>query len=65
MREDWSGTLVLNLQPAEERGSGARAMIRDGIFERFPRPDFNLALHVSADLPAGKVVCTRMGNGKC
>ena len=55
MREDWSGTLVLNLQPAEERGSGARAMIRDGIFERFPRPDFNLALHVSADLPAGKV----------
>ena len=41
MREDWSGTLVLNLQPAEERGSGARAMIRDGIFERFPRPDFN------------------------
>ena len=55
MREDWSGTLVLNLQPAEERGSGARAMIRDGIFERFPRPDFNLALHVSADLPTGKV----------
>ena len=55
MRGDWSGTLVLNLQPAEERGSGARAMIRDGIFERFPRPDFNLALHVSADLPAGKV----------
>ena len=55
MREDWSGTLVLNLQPAEERGSGARAMIRDGIFERFPRPDFNLALHVSADLPVGKV----------
>jgi len=55
MREDWSGTVVLNLQPAEERGSGARAMIRDGIFERFPRPDFNLALHVSADLPAGKV----------
>ncbi len=55
MREDWSGTLVLNLQPAEERGSGARAMIRDGIFKRFPRPDFNLALHVSADLPAGKV----------
>jgi len=55
MRGDWSGTLVLNLQPAEERGSGARAMIRDGIFERFPRPDFNLALHVSADLPTGKV----------
>ena len=55
MREDWSGTLVLNLQPAEERGSGARAMIRDGIFERFPRPDFNLGLDVSADLTTGKV----------
>jgi len=54
-RNGWSGTLVLNLQPAEERGSGARAMIKDGIFKRFPRPDFNLALHVSADLPAGKV----------
>lgn len=55
LKDQWSGTLVLNLQPAEERGSGARAMIKDGLFERFPRPDFNLALHVSADLPAGKI----------
>ena len=55
LKDQWTGTLILNLQPAEERGSGARAMIKDGLFERFPRPDFNLALHVSADLPAGKI----------
>lgn len=54
-RARWHGTLVLVGQPAEERGAGARAMLEDGLFERFPRPDFNLALHVSADLPAGRL----------
>jgi len=52
-RAAWSGTLVLIGQPAEERGLGAKAMLDDGLFERFPRPDFNLALHVSAELAAG------------
>jgi len=42
-------------QPAEERGAGAEAMLEDGLFERFPRPDYNLALHVSAGLETGKV----------
>ncbi len=55
MSDEWSGTLMMIGQPAEERGAGAKAMLEDGLFERFPRPDYNLALHVSADLPAGSV----------
>jgi amidohydrolase len=54
-KADWSGTLVLIAQPAEEVGSGAKAMLADGLFERFPRPDLALALHVNADLPAGQI----------
>ncbi len=54
-RDLWSGTLMLVGQPAEERGAGARAMLEDGLFERFPTPDFALALHVAADKPAGTV----------
>lgn len=54
-RDSWSGTLMLIGQPAEETIAGAAAMIRDGIFTRFPRPDAVLALHVGNDLPAGKV----------
>ena len=54
--EDWSGTLVLIGQPAEERISGARAMLEDGLYERFPKPDYALAFHVDADGPSGKVL---------
>ena len=53
--DDWSGTLVLIAQPAEERISGARTMLEDGLYERFPKPDYALAFHVSADGPSGKV----------
>jgi len=49
----WSGTLVLIGQPAEEMGVGARAMLREGLFRRFPKPDYAVALHDSANLPAG------------
>jgi len=55
LREQWHGTLVMIGQPAEERSGGAKAMLADGLFTRFPRPDYNLALHVSSDLPAGTV----------
>lgn len=55
LRPRWSGTAVLIGQPAEERVKGAQAMIQDGLFTRFPRPDAILALHVKADLPAGVV----------
>ena len=52
---NWSGTAVLIAQPAEERVAGARAMIRDGLFTKFPRPEAVLALHVSDALPSGTV----------
>jgi hippurate hydrolase len=54
-RSAWSGTLVMIAQPAEETAGGAKAMIGDGLFTRFPRPDFNLSLHDTAALPAGTV----------
>ena len=55
VRDHWSGTVVLIGQPAEERGTGARAMLADGLYQRFPKPDFVLALHDSATMPAGTI----------
>ncbi len=57
-RAFWSGTLVVIGQPAEETGQGALAMIDDRLFERAPKPDTVLALHVESDLPAGQVGLT-------
>ncbi len=57
-RDRWRGTLMLVGQPAEELGRGAHAMLADGLFSRFPRPDFAFAIHDSADLPAGIVAYT-------
>lgn len=54
-KDKWKGTLVFIAQPAEERGMGALAMIEDGLFKRFPKPDVCLALHCDAGLPAGSV----------
>jgi amidohydrolase len=58
LRKHWSGTVVLIAQPAEEIGKGAKAMIDDGLFERFPKPNYCLALHVMHRLPAGSVGIT-------
>ena len=55
LRDRWTGTLVLIAQPAEEIGAGALAMITDGLFTRFPVPDYVLGMHVWAGLPAGTV----------
>jgi amidohydrolase len=55
LKDRWQGTLVLIGQPAEERVGGARQMIADGLFTRFPKPDYCLALHVNGSLPAGSV----------
>jgi amidohydrolase len=55
LRERGRGTLVFIGQPSEEVGAGARAMINDGLYTRFPRPDYALALHVAPSLPAGTV----------
>ncbi|MEO1714158.1 MAG: amidohydrolase, partial [Bacteroidota bacterium] len=54
-RDQWSGTLVFMGQPAEERSGGAKAMLADGLYTRFPAPDYCLAIHTSADLPAGTI----------
>ena len=51
----WKGTLVLIAQPAEERISGARDMMNDGLYTRFPKPDYALAFHVAADRPSGRI----------
>jgi hippurate hydrolase len=54
-KEAWQGTLMVIAQPAEERGAGAKAMLNDGLFERFATPDYNLSLHTLATLPAGQI----------
>jgi len=54
-KDQWKGTLIFLGQPAEERGSGAKKMLDDGLFTRFPRPDYCLALHVDSELATGKV----------
>jgi hippurate hydrolase len=54
-RGRWHGTLMLIGQPAEETVTGARAMLKDGLFTRFPQPDAVFAFHVSNELPAGKI----------
>lgn len=55
LRNTWKGTILAVAQPAEETGKGARAMIEDGLFKRFPVPDMALCYHVSASLPAGVI----------
>jgi hippurate hydrolase len=55
LKDRWQGTLVMLGQPAEERDSGARKMLADGLYSRFPKPDYCLALHVKADLAAGSL----------
>jgi hippurate hydrolase len=57
-KEKWRGTLVMIGQPAEETVKGARAMLDDGLFTRFPKPDYCLALHCAPDLPTGTVGIT-------
>jgi len=55
LKDEWNGTLVVIAQPAEEVAGGADAMINDGLFRRFPKPDYILAYHVNAEMPAGTV----------
>ncbi|HKR16406.1 amidohydrolase [Rhizorhapis sp.] len=55
MKDQWSGTLVMILQPAEERGAGARMMLEDGLFTRFPKPSHVIAFHDAANIPAGVI----------
>ncbi len=54
-KDEWQGTLVMILQPAEELGLGALAMLEDGLFTRFPKPDYVLGFHDAAGAPAGAI----------
>ena len=58
MKDQWSGTLVMILQPGEETGEGAKAMLADGLYTRFPKPGHVLAFHDAAALPAGVIGIT-------
>lgn len=54
-KAEWSGTLVMIGQPAEEMGLGALEMLKDGLYTRFPKPDYTLAFHDTPELAAGVV----------
>lgn len=54
-KDKWSGTLVMILQPAEEVGSGARAMLTAGLYTRFPKPKYVIGFHDAAQFPAGAI----------
>lgn len=58
LKDQWRGTLIIIGQPSEETVEGARAMMADGLYTRFPKPDFVLGLHDSADVEAGKITWT-------
>ena len=54
-KDRWQGTVLFIVQPAEERAGGAAAMMKDGLYTRFPKPDFALAFHVAAEMPTGQI----------
>ncbi len=58
LKDRWSGTIVFVAQPAEEIGTGARAMLKDGLYTRWPKPNFALGLHDSAQVEAGHIAVT-------
>lgn len=58
-KDSWRGTLMLVCQPAEEGVSGAKAMVKDGLFERFPKPDYCFGIHVDNRMPAGQIGVTQ------
>ena len=55
MKDRWKGTILFVVQPAEERVGGAKAMLADGLYSRFPKPDYAVAFHVAAALAAGRI----------
>ena len=58
LKDQWRGTLMFIAQPAEEVGAGAMAMLTDGLFTRFPKPDFGFALHANGAFAYGTVLYT-------
>lgn len=60
-KQQWQGTVVFIGQPAEERSLGASAMLKAGLFEKFPKPDLCLALHCASEMPSGGLGITSGG----
>jgi len=58
LRDQWHGTIVFVAQPAEEIGTGARALLKDGLYDRLGKPNFALGFHDKADIPAGHIGVT-------
>jgi amidohydrolase len=58
LRDQWRGTIVFVAQPAEEIGTGARALLKDGLYDRLGKPNFALGFHDKADIPAGHIGVT-------
>jgi hippurate hydrolase len=58
LKDQWHGTIVFVAQPAEEIGAGARALLKDGLYDRFGKPNFALGFHDKADIEAGHIGVT-------
>jgi hippurate hydrolase len=58
LKDQWHGTIVFVAQPAEEIGTGARALLKDGLYDRFGKPNFALGFHDKADLATGHIAVT-------
>lgn len=58
LKDQWHGTILFVAQPAEETGNGARALLRDGLYEKFGKPNFALGFHDKADLETGRIGVT-------
>jgi amidohydrolase len=58
LKDQWHGTIVFVAQPAEEIGTGARALLKDGLYDRFGKPNFALGFHDKADVEAGHIAVT-------
>ena len=54
-KSEWNGTIIMIGQPAEEIGAGAAMMLNAGLYEKYPIPDYGIALHASPTIPSGKV----------
>ena len=58
LKDRWKGTVLFIVQPAEERVGGAVAMVKDGLYTRFPKPNYALAFHVAAGMPTGQIAAS-------
>jgi amidohydrolase len=58
VKDQWHGTILFVAQPAEELGTGARALLKDGLYDRFGKPDFALGFHDKADMQIGHIGVT-------